>query len=155
MLWSAFRDSCLHAFANRKCKASLAGPTIHEQQPLFSRETWLFVGMWLVTIWNLLCQTHTKLSVTLPRLGINQSIYMTSDAHKILLDSFLWSKHPFTHVYTCSVLSNPSFLHTQNSGSSDLYQSVQILKTLQQSRLANAVHLSAVTRRKVVRDGLV
>ena len=103
MLWSAFRDSCLHAFANRQCKASLAGPTIHEQQPLFSRETWLIVGMWLVTIWNLLCQTHTKLSVTLPRLGINQSIYMTSDAHKILLDSFLWSKHPFTHVYTCSV----------------------------------------------------
>ncbi len=65
--------------------------------------------------------------------------------HMPCITKILWSKHPL-HMLTHPVLSIPLFLHPQASGSSDLCQSVQILKTLQQSRLANAVHLSAVTR---------
>ena len=122
MLWSAFRDICLHAFADRQCTASLAGPTIHEQQPLFSRETWRFFSMWLVTS---CAKPPLKLSVSLPRFGMNQSIYMTSEslhdptwlvsrlAHAMHYKDIM-EQASFTHVYTCCslhsiVLAPPSF----------------------------------------------
>ena len=114
---------------------------------------------------NILCQTPTEIVSQFAKIW-NEPINL----HDFRVptwsyDSFLgwhmpcitkiWSKHP-VHMFTHAVLSIPLFLHPQASGSSDLCQSVQILKTLQQSRLANAVHLSAVTRLgKVVCYGLV
>lgn len=83
---------------------------IHEQQPLFSRETWLFFGMWLLS--SCAKPTRNCQSLCQDLAWTNQST-MHSNTYKILLDSmeqasFFTSLHMFCSLQSI-VLAPPSF----------------------------------------------